>query len=124
MNVVNMNDGEIHALSKEYAVISYVFDEPVDWLNEKLSEKIDSFIKKYVDYICKFNQELLCEHLYSCLMKSIVQMHNHSFHDYVQIKFRPSFEVESITGRTGALTKPTLCLKFKRAKQDNLIEPV
>lgn len=124
MNNSEPYDGEIHALSKEYAFMCCYFNEPMNFEDSKLKETLDLFIKKYVNYICEFDQKLLCDHLYSCLMLSSVNLHTHSFHDYVHIIYRHAFPEQSMVGETSVRSKPSLCLKFKRAPNDNLGDPV
>jgi hypothetical protein len=113
MNSGNIDDGEIHALSDNYAyILKYIscekskdeFDE-FDKSNPIIQDNIIDFYKKYIDYLIEFDKEKIVDHLinYFCFNSS-----------EIKFIFRPPWVVSCLS------QKCSLALKFKRVKKDNL----
>jgi|SRR3974390_1907921 len=106
-------DGECHAIpgSTEYGYIAHkVTAELAD-----LQERIEQEVGKYAEYLYAYDKEEVLE-----ILKDVMraQIRCVCTPERYQIVHRPPWVV-------GALAQyGTVCLKFKRAKKDNLDEPL
>ncbi len=106
-------DGEIHALSKEWAYIIKRIDDLIDD-NEtlKIRELHHDFCKKYSEYLSNFDKdEISYRH-----PKGLKPSNGLEGNEYVQFRYQPPWKVESLYQHA------TFAIKFKRVKNDNLDE--
>ena len=112
MNIYNtyIDDGEIHALSKEYGyALKFFLDNYSIQENYQIIAEIQrDFTQKYADYLMEFNKEKVMK----VLMEHLIKGYDEDF----KFIFRPAYIVNNIGD------KATFSLKFKRAEKDNLDE--
>lgn len=99
-------DGEIHAISKEWAYILKEIDEiKIDETDLKFNKLRTELYEKYSQYLYDFDKEKVMEIIFEYMCKFLFNTPE----DFCLI-YRPEF----------GKNKATFALKFKRSDEDNL----
>ena len=103
-------DGEIHALSKDWAYAIKKVDGFSIYKNDsKFTDLRDEFYKKYAEYLYSFDKDKVIEILLNYLCGFVF----HTPEEFSLI-YKPPYNITSLE-QIG-----TFAIKFKRSKEDNL----
>lgn len=104
-------DGECHSFSKKGGYIAKKLIE--DFVQNLDMNDVEELIIKYAEYLYENDKERVIQYL---LKIFTTQVRHHITDENYQVIYRPAWIVS-------CLSQPgTLCLKFERAKKDNLVE--
>ena len=104
-------DGKAHVLGEKYGYIAEIIHENLHHSN--IHQYVEKLLEEYCNYLYENDKEIVIKYLIEVLMSQVFQFNTP---EHYQVIFRPPHVISCLAQYA------TLCLKFKRAEKDNLVD--